>query len=270
MSAVPRRAELALWVLPLAFMAQLFVTQAPSHAVLVLAGAALWWLGRTTFISTGILLPALLAQSAPFLSPITEPVPIIAMALLIAAVVPPVHPRQDWHAALAGMALALGVACDSHFAMLGVVPLLLLDQRRFLIYGGTTITALAAWFVWGTPTIGAPLPSSQGVPPLIAAAVFLASLVQMTAYVRMRRRGLVEQDKFARLLVGILAAQILAVLTQYPVPASLLTGPAITALWSLSRPTITARNHRRLWLGVALVVTVAAVAAPSPFALAKW
>ncbi|MBC7950256.1 MAG: hypothetical protein H7Z12_00360 [Rhodospirillaceae bacterium] len=277
---------------------------AVTSVIYVLVGAALWWLGRVTFATTGLLLPALLAQSAPFLSriipkfglhPKPEPFLIIAVALLIAALLPLVRARTptDRHAALAGIAMALGVACKIHFAVLGVIPLLLLDRRRFLIYVGVGAAALVvfvapaipSWAIWtkwitgmmfhsGAYGEGAATIIDTGRYPravlklfsskLIFSAVILASLVQLAAYVRMRRRGLVAQDKFARLLVGILAAQFLIVLSvakqpaaHYLVPALLLTGPAMAALWSLSRAAMPARTHCRLWLGVAVVLTVA-------------
>lgn len=287
---------------------------AATSVIYVLVGVALWWLGRVTFTTTGLLLPALLAQSAPFLSriipkfglhPKPEPFMIIAVALLIAALLPLVrarasddrtsdsHTSPDRYAALAGIAMALGIACKVHFAVLGVIPLLLLDRRRFLIYVGVGAVALVvfiapalpSWDIWtgwikrmilgsgaygdGAQTVIDTKRYPRAVlklfsSKLIFTAVFLASLVQLVAYVRMRRRGLVAQNKFARLLVGILAAQLLIVLSvakqpaaHYLVPALLLSGPAMVALWSLSRSVMLPRNHNRLWLGVAIVLTVA-------------
>lgn len=277
---------------------------ATTSVIYVLVAGALWWLGRITFLTTGALLPALLAQSAPMLSriipkfglhPKPEPFLIIASALLIAALLPLVRARtpDDRHAALAGIAMALGVACKVHFAVLGVIPLLLLDRRRFLIYVGVGAAALMvfvapaipSWHIWtgwisrmimgsgaygqGAATVIDTARYPHAVLKLFSSklfftAIFLASLVQLTAYVRMRRRGLVQQDKSARLLVGILAAQLLVVLSvakqpaaHYLVPALMLTGPAMAALWSLSRPVLPPITHKRLWLGVALVLLVA-------------
>ncbi|MBX9635618.1 MAG: hypothetical protein K2X44_11610, partial [Magnetospirillum sp.] len=280
---------------------------AATSVIYALVGLTLWWLGRVTFTTTGFLLPALLAQSAPCLSriipkfglhPKPEPFLIMAVALLMAALLPLVRNRgtdssHDRHAALAGIAMALGIACKVHFAVLGVIPLLLLDRRRFLIYVGVGAAALAvfvapaipSWDIWtdwikrmmlGSGAYGEgaqTIINTQRYPravlklfasKLIFSAVILASLVQLIAYVRMRRRGLVPQDKFARLLVGLLAAQVLIVLSvakqpaaHYLIPALLLSGPAMAALWSLSRPAMSPRNHLRLWLGVAFILTVA-------------
>jgi len=282
---------------------------AATSVIYLLVGAALWWVGRVTFVTTGFLLPALLIQGAPMLSriipkfglhPKPEPFLIIAVALLIAALIPltrkaapEAKQRDDWHAALAGIAMALGVACKIHFAVLGVLPLLLLDRRRFLIYVGVGAAALVvfvapaipSWDIWtgwisrmvmGSGAYGEGAQTvidTQRYPravmkifssKLIFTLTFVAALVQMVAYVRMRRRGLVPQDKSARLLVGILAAQLLVVLSvakqpaaHYLIPALLLTGPALAALWSLSRAGMSPRTHTRLWLGVAVVLLVA-------------
>jgi hypothetical protein len=281
------------------------VLLAATTVIYLMVGLALWWMGRVTFLVTGgALLPALLAQSAPMLSriipkyalhPKPEAFMVIATALLVAAVLPLARSRTpgDRHAALAGIALALGVACKVHFVVLGVIPLLLLDRRRVLIYMGAGAVALVvfvapalpSWDIW-TGWIGRMVMGSgaygEGPATVIDTArypravlkifssklfftiVFLASLVQLAAYARMRRRGLIEQDKSARLLLGIVAAQVLVVLSvakqpaaHYLVPALILTGPAMAVLWGLSRPVLRQKVHKRLWLGVALVLLVA-------------
>ncbi|HLO77475.1 MAG TPA: hypothetical protein VK196_13550, partial [Magnetospirillum sp.] len=99
---------------------------------------------------------------------------------------------------------------------------------------------------------------------LIFSVVMVASLVMLAIYFRLRRRGLMAQDRFARLLAGMVLAQILVVLSvakqpaaHYMIPALLLTGPALAALWSLSRPLIPAGRHPRVWGGVlALLLAV--------------
>ncbi|MGE5515887.1 MAG: hypothetical protein ACM31D_08685 [Bacteroidota bacterium] len=273
--------------------------------IYLLVGLSLWWMGRAVLGATGALLPALLAQTAPLLSriipkfgihPKPEPFLIIAVALLVAAILPLLR-RQDqarWDraAALAGIAMALGVACKVHFAVLGVVPLLLLDRRRFLIYVGVGAAALVvfvapalpSWEIWvdwmkrmimGSGAYGEgaqTVINTQRYPravlklfgsKLIFSAVILASLALLAAYFRLRRRGLMAQDRFARLAFGILLAQVLVVLSvakqpaaHYMVPALLLSGPALVALWSLSRPLLSAHAHLRLWGGVLALLLV--------------
>lgn len=275
---------------------------AVTTTIYVLVGVALWWMGRAVLLSTGALLPALLVQTAPFLSRITpkfslhpkpEPFLIIAVALLVAALAPLLRQRasddrsgEDWAAALAGIAMALGVACKVHFAVLGVIPLLLLDRRRLLVYVGVGAAALVvfvapavpSWEIWvdwmkrmmmGSGAYGEgpqTVINTQRYPravlklfgsKLIFSVVIAAALALLALYVRLRRRGLMAQDRWARLLVGILIAQLLVVLSvakqpaaHYMIPALLLTGPALVALWSLSRPLLPARNHVRLWAGI--------------------
>jgi hypothetical protein len=98
---------------------------------------------------------------------------------------------------------------------------------------------------------------------LIFSAAILASVAMLVIYFRLRRRGLMAQDRAARLVLGIVIAQVLVVLSvakqpaaHYMIPALLLTGPALAALWSLSRPLMGGRAHLRLW-GGALAVLVA-------------
>lgn len=271
---------------------------AATTVIYLLVGLALWWMGRAILGATGALLPALLAQTAPLLSriipkfalhPKPEPFLVIAAALLVGALIPLLRrdrERQwDRAAALAGMAMALGVACKIHFAVLGVVPLLLLDRRRFLLYVGVGAAALVvfvapaipSWEIWvdwmkrmalhsGAYGEGAAtVINTQRYPravfklfasKLIFSATILATLGLLAAYFRLRRRGLMAQDRFARLAVGIVAAQVLVVLSvakqpaaHYMVPALMLTGPALAALWSLSRPLLP-RHHARVWGGV--------------------
>ena len=278
---------------------------AVTAVIYVLVGLALWWMGRSIALATGALLPALLAQTAPMLSrvipkfalhPKPEPFLIIATALLAGALMPLLRPRddgqKDWAAALAGIAMALGVACKIHFVVLGVIPLLLLDRRRLLIYVGVGAVALLvfiapaipSWDIWvgwikrmimGSGAYGdgpQTVINTQRYPravlkqfsaKIIFSTVIVLSLVLLALYFRLRRRGLMAQDRSARLLVGILAAQMLVVLSvakqpaaHYMIPALLLTGPALVALWSLSRPLMPSR-HTLVWGGVlALLLAV--------------
>lgn len=280
---------------------------AATTIIYLLVGLSLWWMGRAIFGATGALIPALLAQTAPMLSrvipkfaihPKPEPFLIIAVALLVAALMPLIKNRDDgrWDraAALAGIAMALGVACKVHFAVLGVVPLLLLDRRRFLIYVGVGAAALVvfvapaipSWDIWtgwisrmvlhsgaygeGSATIVDTARYPRAVlklfsSKLIFSAAIVAGLVLLVLYFRLRRRDLMARDRFARLLTGIMLAQVLVVLSvakqpaaHYMVPALLLTGPALAALWSLSRP-LAPRRHLAVWGGVLALLLVVQV-----------
>ena len=280
------------------------VLVAATSVIYVLIGLSLWWMGRAVWGATGALLPALLAQTAPLLSrivpkfalhPKPEPFLVIAVALLVAAVMPLIRPRDDgkWDraAALAGVAMALGIACKVHFAVLGVLPLLLVDHRRFLIYAGVGAAALVvfvapalpSWSIWvdwigrmvmhsgaygeGAATVIDTGRYPRAVLKLFSSKLFMSlgvvgTVLLLTAYFRLRRRGLMEQDRFARLAAGIVAAQVLVVLSvakqpaaHYLMPALVLTGPLLAALWSLSRP-LMPHIHTRFW-GTVLVVLVA-------------
>lgn len=277
---------------------------AVTTVIYVLVGLSLWWMGRAVLGATGALIPAMLAQTAPMLSriipkfglhPKPEPFLIIAVALLIAALMPLIKTRDDgrWDraAALAGIAMALGVACKVHFVVLGVVPLLLLDRRRFLIYVGVGAAALVvfvapaipSWDIWtgwisrmmlhsgaygeGAATIVDTARYPRAVlklfsSKLIFSATILAGLVILAAYFRLRRRDLMQRDRFARLLLGMIIAQVLVVLSvakqpaaHYLVPALMLTGPSLAALWSLSRP-LAPHRHLHVWGGLLAVLLV--------------
>ncbi len=269
---------------------------------------ALWGMGRSIFLATGMLAPALLAQSAPFLSrlipkfalhPKPEPAIIIAVSLLIAVLMPLVvstekSPSRRW-AALAGVVVAFGVACKIHFVILGIIPFLLLDRRGWLAYLGAGTLALAvfiapaipSWPIWvdwigrlvmgsgaygdGAQTVIDPQRYPRTIlklfsSKLILSAVLLLSLAQLAAYFRLRRRGLMAQDRHARLLLGIIIAQIVTVLAvakqpapHYMIPPLLLSAPAMACLWSLSRPVLGSGIHGRVWTGIGLILAVTAI-----------
>lgn len=241
----------ALLVLPLAIV----LLAGPGGLLL---GAVSWWLGRSVRAVMGALVPAVLAQSSPLLLPMAPSaglLPITAVALFATALQSltapsPSHPNH--HGALAGIALGLAVACDVRALVLAVVPLLLLNHRGLGIF-----VAMGA-AMWGLFTLSVgesaatlpPLPSA----PWVLGTVMAAALLPMVAYFRMRRRGLSAQDKSSRLLAGILAACLLTVLwPSLSTAAVLMSGPAMAASWSLSRPILPPGIHARLWLGMAVV-----------------
>jgi hypothetical protein len=206
--------------------------------------------------ATGSLIAALLAQSAPFLPPVLpDPLPVAAIALLMAALMPLTRddPPRDGHSVLAAIAIALGTAGQTAFAWLAIVPVLLFDRRRFIVYGlGGGLGLLA--------TLAFPAAAAM---PLEAWAIILVVdlpiIVLLAAYVRLRRRGLMARDRRARLLTGILAAQALILVAgggRHLLPALLLAGPALAMLWPMSRCIGATGLHHRLWLAGLVVLTV--------------
>lgn len=231
---------LALTVLPLGYAA-LTGTVAPS---VVLAVAALWLLGR----AAGTLVPGLLAQTAPLLPPILpDPIATAAAALAVAALLPLTrdHAPRDHHAGLTGLAVALGMAVYPGFAALALLPALLFDRRRFIVHG-------AAVVIGGALALAVPLAVAAPTGSwLLLAALAPPVAVVLAAYVRMRRRGLMQRDRRARLLAAMAAAQLLVVALsggRSLMPALLLGGPMLALLWPMTRPLAAPRTHRRLWL----------------------
>ena len=272
-----------------------------------LLAPALWLLGREVWRWGGVVWPALLAQSAPFLSgivvkmalhPKPEPFMVICAALLAAigfAAARAEGPR-DRHAVWAGVVMGLGVACKLHFAALGVLPLLLFDRRRWAIYAAISALSFAVFFapalgsldIWlgwlhrlamgagaygeGPQTVIDPGRYPHQVLRLFSARWFYTGAIALSvwmllAYVRLRRRGLLERDRSARLLVGIVLAQLATQLLiakqpapHYMIPAMMLTGPTLAILWRMSARLVPARRHRWAWLAMTAVMAVAGVA----------
>ncbi|MBI5165307.1 MAG: hypothetical protein HY985_15555 [Magnetospirillum sp.] len=285
----------------------------------LLVGIGLWLLGRAAYATCGGLMPALLAQAAPFVTRIVaksalhpKPEPLLLRAVCLLAAVALAAAREtragDRHAVLAGVAMGFGIACKIHFAALGLVPLLLFDRRRLVLYAGTSVAAFLAfvapampsWEIWvdwlrrialssgaygeGAQTVIDPgrypravLRLFTGRPAMSAGIV--ASLLVLVAYVRLRRRGLLAQDRRVRLLAGIVLGQVAVVLStakqpvaHYLIPALALTGPALAILWAMTRPLLPAAAHLWGWraaaAGVAVGVGVSAVA--QTLQLAGW
>ncbi len=263
---------------------------------------ALYVLGRSFQRFTGSLWPALLAQSAPFLSmiipkfslhPKPEPFLIVAACFLVAASLKAAKADrlEDRHGVLLGIAMGFGIAIKLQFAVLGVVPLLLLDRRRlFLVYPAATIVA---FFVFVAPALpsyeifldwwGRVLTHSGAygtgaasvVDPrqyprtilkifgskIIFTATILAMLVVLAAYFRMRRRGVMAANPLARLAIGMILAQVLTVIVvakqsaaHYLIPALMLTGPTLAVLWHVTAQATDPTRHKRVWQGVALAL----------------
>jgi len=291
-----------------------------------LVGLALVVMGGAFLRTTGRLAPALLAQSAPFLSmiipkfglhPKPEPFLIIAVCLLMAAALRVVRAPAlltaptltDRHAGWLGAAIGFGIACKMQFLALGLVPLFMLDRRRlllvlplatiagFLVFTAPAFPSRDIWFDWvgrmvlhsGAYGAGATTVVDTGRYPkaiiglfgskLIFTAVFVASLLALAGYARLRRRGLLAAEPLARLLAGILCAQAFLILiiakqaaAHYMVPALMLTGPSLAILWVLSAKVFPVRSHGRVWLGLGValgLITVHAVWKQNA-ELARW
>lgn len=187
------------------------------------AALALWWLGREMQGATGALLPALLAQAA-FVSPLVPPPLALAVLVFVVATLPPLLHRPRLSPRANAIALAVA-ACALALTLLA---------------GGTAPAMPAA--------------------PFVLVPVAAVAILALSAYFRLRRRGLLQQDRFARLLALLLAVQgVAAALHSWPA-ALMLAGPALAALWSLSRPLLPAPLHHRLWSGaLAALLVVQAV-----------
>ena len=287
------------------------VLHQPEHHLLVatlviypFVAVALYLLGRAFFRFTGLLWPALLAQSAPFLSmiipkfalhPKPEPFLVVAASLLVVAALSAARAEKlhDRHALWLGIALGFGTAIKMQFAVMGLVPLFLLDRRRlFLIY---PLASMAGFFLFVAPALpsyaifldwwGRILTHSGAYGTGAAAVVdtaryphaivklfgskiifsltILALLVVLTAYVRMRRRGLLPANPLARLAVGMILAQTATVLVvakqsaaHYLIPALMLTGPSLAVLWHMTAQATNPVRHQRIWRGLAAVLVL--------------
>lgn len=275
---------------------------AVTGAMYPLVGLALFWMGHAFLRTTGRLAPALLAQSAPFLSmiipkfglhPKPEPFLVIAVCLMVVAALAAARAErlEDRHAGWLAVALGFGIACKIHFLALGLVPLFLLDRRRllvvlplatvaaFLIFVSPAIPSWEIWVGWirrivlhsGAYGEGAATVIDTGRFPravfkmfaskLLMTGAFVAGWVALAGYFRLRRRGLVAADPLARLLAGMLLAQLLTVVltakqpaAHYLVPALMLTGPILAVLWVMSARVFSALGHARFWAAAAVVL----------------
>jgi hypothetical protein len=135
-----------------------FILRATSDVIMVLEAIGLVALGWIARRRLGALLPAWLAQAAPFMSvlglkhgiaPKPEPMLLLAVVLLSAAMI------EEWHrprrATLVAMALVVGfgVACKITFAPIGLAPLILMPQWNRRI--GYALLSLLFFALWISP-----------------------------------------------------------------------------------------------------------------------
>lgn len=225
--------------------------------------------------------------------PKPEPFIIIASAVLMIALVRTVTTERlrDRHAVAIGAVLGFGIVTKLHFLAMGLAPLFLLDRRRlFLVLPTATLATMVLCFApalpslksflhwWGAVAVGSGAygagPHTVIDPHLYPHAIIglfgsklnftgtiLCSLAALAGYARLRRRGLLPADPWARLLAGLVAAQVFTVLlvakqpaAHYMVPALMLTGPCMAILWLMSARVFPAPAHARAWTAVALVL----------------
>lgn len=277
---------------------------AVTNLIYPLVGLSLWLMGREIW-RWGGLAPALLAQSSPFLiriiakmalHPKPEPFMVIAAALLCAVAFASLRAgkAEDRHAWWAGAVVAFGIVCKIHFVALGVLPLLLLDRRRVVIYAlsgalfclvffAPALGSLDIWLDWmrrvsmgagaygeGPATVINPATYFRAIWKLFSGkwfytGAFAASLIVLGLHLRHLRRGGARPDRRIRLLLGVVAAELATHVLiakqpapHYMVPALMLTGPALALLWSLSRDRVPAPWWRRGWIALGLVVALSA------------
>lgn len=236
---------------------------------------------------------------------------VIAVPLLVIAAlaVAKADRPSDRHVGWLGLAIGFAIACKLHALALGLVPVFLLDRRRlflvlplatiagFLISVSPVLPSYDIFFDWwgkvlshrgaygtgeaGVVDVGHYPRAIKGLfgSKLLFTVVLAASLLALAGYARLRRRGLVPADPLARLLAGMVLAQLATVLivakqsaAHYMVPAVLLTGPELAILFHLSTKVFPAAAHRRVWAVLAVVlvgVTVPAVWKQNA-ELARW
>jgi len=261
----------AAWLTPAAERlkdAETILTRA-SDVMLVFDTWMLWLMGRRIQQRTGMLLPALFAQLAPFITMLTlkhgievEPEPMLlgATALLVATMVEDsVRPEG---ASLAGMAFAVafGSACKVTFAPLGLAPLIAMQgNRRRAAYIGLTAILFALWMVPEIPNL-APMTAwftalakgsgayGQGPETVVAWAtyphhfaklffarpLFLAAFAWGIVALILGQRG----TPGARLLLALLTTQLVQIALvakhasgHYILPALELAGPVLGLAW---------------------------------------
>lgn len=242
-----------------------------NYIVLLVVTLALWFMGQRIWRRTNLLLPALFAQLAPFITMLTlkrgievEPETLLlgSMALLMAMMVEDnARPRM---ASLFGVALtvAFGTACKVTFAPLGLAPLIVMrDSRRRIAYVVLTAILFALWMIPEIPN-WAPMTAwfmavflhsgtyGQGPETVVAWAhyphqfaklffarpLFLGPFVLGIVALSFGRRG----TPTARALLALLVTQFVEITLvakhasgHYILPALVLAGPVLGMTWLL-------------------------------------
>jgi len=248
--------------------AETILTRA-SDVMLVFDTWALWLMGRCIQQRAGMLLPAVFAQLAPFVTMLTlkhgievEPEPLLlgATALLVATMVEDsVLPRKVSLVGIA-FAVAFGSACKVTFAPLGLAPLITIQGNgRRAAYVVLTAILFAVWLVPEIPNL-APMAAwftalakgsgayGQGPETVVAwatyphhfAKLFFARPLFMAAFALglvaliLGQRG----TPGTRLLLAFLVAQLVQIALvakhasgHYILPALELAGPVLGLAW---------------------------------------
>jgi len=266
-------------------------------ALYPLVGLALFGLGLAVRRAWGVG-PALFAQSSPFLSmiipkfglhPKPEPFLVIAACLILAASLEGLRAAPAdrlRRAVLPGLAVGFAIACKLQALTLGLVPLLLLvGWRSWAIYGvavvgGFLLFTLPAWPsapIWvdwvsrmilhagaygaGTASVIDPARYPRALLGLFGSKiVFTLAILCALATLAAAWRGW-KSDPRLRLLAGLVAAQVAAVVivakqpaAHYLVPALILTGPTLALLCALSAGRWPAGRHALAWGALGLVL----------------
>jgi hypothetical protein len=218
-----------------------------SDVMLALDALALLVLGWVVWRRFGSLVPALLAQTAPFLSMLTlkygievepEPMLLLGVLLLAAALIEQaVRPRTAMIVAL-GVVIGFGTACKITFAPLGLAPFLLIGGWRgraglvavtvvsfaiFLLPAWGAAPEAARWFghlalgsgVYGAgpPTVIDPTRYPRAFVKLFfARPTFLVPFFAAVAILLWRRHPGLAGRGPERALFAILAAQLVQIL----------------------------------------------------------
>lgn len=177
-----------------------------------LIGLTLVWLGHAFRTATGRLGPALLAQTAPFLSmiipkfglhPKPEAFLIMAVVFVLVAALRAARAERltDQHAGWIGLALGFGIACKIQFAALGLVPLFILDRRRLFLV--LPLATIAGFFIFFAPA----LPSWD-----IFVGWWAKILTHSGAY-GTGDASVVQAGRYPKAIIGLFGSKILFTLT---------------------------------------------------------
>lgn len=136
---------------------------AAGNVIFVLVGLGLWVMGRAFHRLTGSLWPALLSQTAPFLSmiipkfalhPKPEAMLVVAVCLMAAVAAEVTRSGQPGlrHAVWFGAVMGFGAACKLNFLPLGILPLVMLANIRLVLaYGVATAIAFLVFVAPALP-----------------------------------------------------------------------------------------------------------------------
>lgn len=260
-------------------------------------------LGQTgPFLSMIIPKFALHAKPEPFL--------VVAVCLLVAVAAEAVRQGRPGmrHAVWFGVVMGFGAACKLNFLPLGILPVMVLGRSRlvlaygaaaavaFLVFVAPALPNAPLFFDWvrkmvlysgaygeGTATVIDVSRYPKAIlklfgSKLLFTVTLVLSLVTLWLHRRQARAG-GAWSPLARLLGAIVVAQLVSMLLvakqpapHYTLPMVLLAGPALAAMWVLTRSMASAAAHRTGWAVV--LVALAGLQGPASWTqyreLAGW